>query len=80
MTSLKKTLVAACAFSLLGLGAAVAQTDPNAAPAAPAAGGMSAPAAGDASMSGDTMAKKPMMKKHMSKKHMSKKMMKKKAM
>ncbi len=30
MTSVKKTLVLACAVSLLGLGAAYAQTDPNA--------------------------------------------------
>lgn len=85
MNSIRKTLVLACAVSVLGLGTAFAQTDPNAAPAAPAAGGaMSAPAggamaapAGDAS--GQDMSAMPK-KKHMAKKHMSKKMMKKKAM
>lgn len=64
-----KTLALACAVSLLGFGAAVAQTDPAAPPAA------SAPAAdapaGDAAMPG----KKMMMKKKM-KKHHAKKMMK----
>ncbi len=75
MTSIKKSVILACAASVLSFGVALAQTDPNAAPAAPAAGDQAAPAAG-----GDTMAK-PMMKKHMSKKKMSKKhMMMKKAM
>ena len=82
MNSIRKTLVLACAVSVLGLGTAFAQTDPNAAPAAggamsaPAGGAMAAPA-GDAS--GQDMSAMPK-KKHMSKKHMSKKMMKKKAM
>lgn len=74
MTSIRKTLVLACAVSVLGLGTAFAQTDPNAAPAAPG-GAMTAPAGGD--MSADqTMPKKKMMhKKKMSKKMMKKKMM-----
>ena len=76
MTSIRKTLVLACAVSVLGLGTAFAQTDPNAAAPAPAGGAMTAPA-GDAS--GQDMAAAPK-KKHMAKKHMSKKMMKKKAM
>ncbi len=68
--SLRKTLILACAASVLGLGsAAMAQTDPMATPAAPAAGA--------APMSSDAPAPKPMMKKHMAKKHMKKKMMKK---
>jgi hypothetical protein len=77
MTPIKKTLALACAVSLLGFGPAFAQTDPNAAPAAPAAAtpDTSMAPAGDASGS---MAKP--MKKHMKKKHMSKKMMKKKTM
>ena len=73
MTSIKKSLVLACAASILSMGVAFAQTDPN---AAPAAGGMAAPAAGDTA-GGDSMMKKPMMKKPMMKKHMSKKHMKK---
>lgn len=69
MTSLKKSLMLACAASVLGIGMAVAQTDPNAAaPAAPDAGAAAAPAAG---AGGDAMAPAP--KKHMSKKHSSKK-------
>lgn len=76
MTSIRKTLVLACAVSVLGLGTALAQTDPNA--AAPAGGAMTAPAGGDAAPAdASAMPKKPMMKKHMSKKHMS---MKKKKM
>lgn len=82
MTSVRKTLVLACAVSVLGLGTAFAQTDPNAAPAA--GGAMSAPAAGgamSAPAAGDTQDAAAMPKKHMAKKkHMSKKMMKKKAM
>jgi hypothetical protein len=78
MTSIRKTLVLACAVSVLGLGTAFAQTDPNAAaPAAPAGGAMTAaPAAGDAAAPADASAMpKKMTKKHMSKKHMSKKKM-----
>lgn len=77
MTSFKKSLMLACAASVLGIGMAVAQTDPNA--AAPATDpGMAAPAAGAAAPaagSGDMSAMPK--KKHMSKKHMSKKHMKK---
>lgn len=68
MTSFRKTIVLACAASVMSFGVAMAQTDP----AAP-------PAAGAAPMSSDQDSmpmKKPMMKKHM----MKKKMMKKKAM
>ncbi|MCW6509505.1 hypothetical protein [Lichenifustis flavocetrariae] len=74
MVSIRKSLILACAVSVLGLGSAFAQTDPNAAPAAPAAGAAAAPAA-DAGADA-TAAPKKMMKK----KHMSKKMMKKKTM
>jgi hypothetical protein len=75
MTSLKKTLVLACAVSMLGLGAAYAQTDPNAAtPATPATPASPAAAAPDAGM--DTMAK-PMKKHHRRHHHASKKSMKK---
>jgi hypothetical protein len=72
MTSLKKTVVLACAASVLSFGVAMAQTDPNA--AAPDAGAAAAPMSSD--QGGGAMPKKSM-KKHMSKKHMSKKHMKK---
>ena len=69
MTSFKKTIVLACAASLMGLGVAVAQTDPNM--AAPA--GDATPMATDPGAASTTaMPKKPMMKKHMAKKHMKK--------
>ena len=68
MTPMKTALVLACVASMLGMGVAMAQTDP----AAPASDAMSAPSGGDATM------KKPMMKKHMSKKSMKKKGMMKK--
>lgn len=68
MTSIRNSLILACAVSVLGLGAAFAQTDPAAAPAA-------APAA-DAGTDAMAMPKKKMMHKKM----MHKKMMKKKMM
>lgn len=71
MTSIRKSLILACAVSVLGLGTAFAQTDPAAAPAAPGA----APAA-DAGGDAMAMPKKGMMHKKM----MKKKMMKKKMM
>ena len=71
MNSLKKSIVLACAASVLSFGVAMAQTDP-AAPATPATPDAT-PAAGDTMAK--PMASKPMMKKHMMKKH--KKMIKK---
>lgn len=80
MTSLKKSLILACAASVLSFGMAVAQTDPNAAaPAAPATDpAMAAPAAGDAASTDMNAMPKKMSKKHTSKKHTSKKHMSKK--
>ncbi len=58
MRSLKKSLLLACAASLLSIGGAIAQTTPPAAPDAPAA---IAPAA-------DAPAAKPVVKKPVAKK------------
>ncbi len=74
MSSLKKSIVLACAASVLSFGVAMAQTDPNAAPAAPAA---TAPATPDATAPAEATAK-PAPKKHTAKKHTAKKAMKKK--
>jgi hypothetical protein len=68
MTSFKKTLVLACAASVLSFGVAMAQTDPNAAPAAGATTAAPADAAAPAADAA-AMPKKHMMKKHMAKKH-----------
>ncbi len=76
MTSIRKTLVLACAVSVLGLGTALAQTDPNAAPAAPAAGATAAPAAGaDAAAPATPATPKKKMSKHVAKKAAKKKTM-----
>lgn len=71
MTPMRKTLALACVASMLGMGVAVAQTDP----VTPGAGdAVAAPAT--AAPAEDAMSTKKMS----SKKHMSKKMMKKKGM
>ena len=76
MTSIKKTIVLACAASMLSFGVAMAQTDPSATPA-PGAAPMSSDqgAAAPADDAGSKPMKKKMMKKRMSKKMMKKKMM-----
>ncbi len=71
MTPMKKILALACMASMLGMGVAVAQTDP-----AVPEGGDAAAAPATAAPAGDAMSSKKMM----TKKHMSKKMSKKKGM